>query len=108
MTTTPYRDYLFGLIISIALAGWLAFLGLTAALTPDLGWGIVALLTAAIWVGGPLATGHPADHRLALLPFSRPRPGAGPGPCLVVLAYADRHADLPGQRIVRKIQARAL
>ena len=55
MTTTPYRDYLFGLIISIALAGWLAFLGLTAALTPDLGWGIVALLTAAIWVGGPLA-----------------------------------------------------
>lgn len=55
MTTTPYRDYLFGLIISIALAWWLAFLGLTAALTPDLGWGIVALLTAAIWVGGPLA-----------------------------------------------------
>jgi len=55
MTTTPYRHYLFGLIISIALAGWLAFLGLTAALTPNLGWGIVALLTAAIWVGVPLA-----------------------------------------------------
>lgn len=55
MTTTPYRHYLFGLIISIALAGWLAFLGLTAALTPNVGWGIVALLTAAIWVGVPLA-----------------------------------------------------
>lgn len=55
MTATPYRHYLFGLIISIALAGWLALLGLTAALTPDLGWGIVAILTAAIWVGVPLA-----------------------------------------------------
>lgn len=55
MTTKTYRHYRFGIIISIALAGWLAALGLIAVASPNLGWGIVALITAAIWVGGPLA-----------------------------------------------------
>lgn len=55
MTTKTYRHYLFGIILSIALAGWLAALGIIAVTTPNLGWGIVALITGAIWVGGPLA-----------------------------------------------------
>lgn len=55
MTTNPYRPYLFGIIVSFALAGWLAALGIIAVSDPTLGWGIVALITAAIWVGGPLA-----------------------------------------------------
>lgn len=55
MTTRTYRRYLFGIILSIALAGWLATLGIIAVTSPNLGWGIVALITAAIWVGGPVA-----------------------------------------------------
>ena len=55
MTTKTYRHYLFGIILSVALAGWLAALGIIAVATPNLGWGIVALLTGAIWVGVPLA-----------------------------------------------------
>lgn len=55
MTGTRYRPYLFGLIRSFALAGWLAALGIIAVSDPTLGWGIIALITAAIWVGGPLA-----------------------------------------------------
>ncbi|MGH8464574.1 MAG: hypothetical protein ACRER5_10540 [Pseudomonas sp.] len=55
MTTRTYRHYLFGIILSIALAAWLAALGIIAVTSPNLGWGIVALITAAIWVGGPLA-----------------------------------------------------
>lgn len=55
MTTRTYRHYLFGIIVSIALAAWLAALGIIAVSSPTLGWGIVALITAAIWVGGPLA-----------------------------------------------------
>lgn len=50
-----YRRYLFGIILSIALAGWLAVLGIIAVTSPTMGWGIVGLLTGAIWVGGPLA-----------------------------------------------------
>ncbi|SOE52111.1 hypothetical protein [Orrella dioscoreae] len=57
MTATPisYRRYLAGLILSCLLAAWLALLGLVAVTTPNLGWGAVALITGAIWVGVPLA-----------------------------------------------------
>lgn len=55
MTTKTYRHYLFGIILSIALACWLAALGIIAVANPTLGWGIMGLVVAAIWVGGPLA-----------------------------------------------------
>lgn len=55
MPTKTCRHYLFGIIVSAVLAGWIAVLSLTAVTHPALGWGIVALLNAAILVGGPLA-----------------------------------------------------
>ena len=54
MTTKTYRHYLFGIVLSIVLAGWIATLGVTAT-NPTLGMGIMMLLYAAIIVGGPLA-----------------------------------------------------
>ena len=50
MTTKTYRHYRFGIIISIALAGWLAALGLIAVASPNLGWGIVALILSLIHI----------------------------------------------------------
>lgn len=55
MTKTPLRQYIFGIILSIALASWLAALGIIAVTSPTLGWGVMGLIVAAIWVGGPLA-----------------------------------------------------
>lgn len=49
------KTYLFGIIVSFVLAGFLAFLGLVAVTADNLGWGLVALLSYAVMVGGPLA-----------------------------------------------------
>ncbi len=51
----PSDSYLPGFIISLLLAGWLAFLGLVAVTADNLGWGAMALLLGAIYIGGPLA-----------------------------------------------------
>ncbi len=55
MTTKTYQHYLFGITLSILLAGGIATLSITAITNPMLGWGIVVLLNAAILVGAPLA-----------------------------------------------------
>ncbi|GAB3330466.1 hypothetical protein [Bordetella tumulicola] len=47
MTAKTYRHYLFGIILSIVLAGWIAILGITAVTHPTLGMGIMMLLNAA-------------------------------------------------------------
>lgn len=49
------KSYLFGIIVSFALAGFLAFLGLVAVTTDNLGWGMLALLSYAVMFGGPVA-----------------------------------------------------
>ena len=49
------KNYLFGIIVSFALAGLVAALGLVAVFSDNLGWGIVALLSYGILYGGPLA-----------------------------------------------------
>ena len=49
------RNYLFGIIVSFALAGFLAFLGIVAVTADNLGWGVVALLSYAVMFGGPAA-----------------------------------------------------
>ncbi|MEG0185691.1 MAG: hypothetical protein RR704_19805 [Stenotrophomonas sp.] len=54
MTATPYRNYRFGIGISLLLASVIAALSLVAVCTPNLGWGVVALATLALWVGVPL------------------------------------------------------
>lgn len=54
MTATPYRNYRFGIGVSLVLASLLAALGLIAVCTPNLGWGVVALITLALWIGVPL------------------------------------------------------
>lgn len=54
MTATPYRNYRFGIGVSLVLASFLAALGLIAVCTPNPGWGVVALITLALWVGVPL------------------------------------------------------
>ncbi|WP_110949667.1 hypothetical protein [Pseudomonas bohemica] len=51
----PSYSYLPGIIISLLLAGWLAFLGLIAVASDDLGWGAMGLGIGAIGIGGPLA-----------------------------------------------------
>ena len=54
MTDRPYRNYRFGIGVSLVLAAFIATLSLIAVATPNLGWGVVALATLAIWVGVPL------------------------------------------------------
>ncbi|WP_285319446.1 hypothetical protein [Stenotrophomonas maltophilia group sp. Smal35] len=54
MTDSPYRPYRVGIGVSLLLAVLIAALSLIAVATPNLGWGIVALATVAIWVGLPL------------------------------------------------------
>ncbi|MBA0280870.1 hypothetical protein D7Y44_06105 [Stenotrophomonas maltophilia] len=54
MTNSPYRNYRVGIGVSLLLAALIAALSLIAVATPNLGWGIVALATVAIWVGLPL------------------------------------------------------
>lgn len=49
------RNYLFGILVSFALAGFLAFLGIVAVTADNLGWGVVALLSYAVMFGGPAA-----------------------------------------------------
>ena len=49
------RHYLFGIIVSLLLAGLLAFLGVVFVSTPNLGWGAQALLSYGVLFGGPLA-----------------------------------------------------
>lgn len=49
------RNYLFGIIVSFLLAGLLAFLGVVAVSSSNLGWGAAALLAYAVLFGGPLA-----------------------------------------------------
>ncbi|WMD22108.1 hypothetical protein RAS12_06960 [Achromobacter seleniivolatilans] len=49
------RHYLFGIVVSFLLAGVLAFLGIVAVTTNNLGWGAAALLIYALMFGGPLA-----------------------------------------------------
>lgn len=48
-------NYLFGIIVSFALATLLASLGLLAVFSDNLGWGMAALLSYGILYGGPLA-----------------------------------------------------
>ncbi|MFK3781574.1 hypothetical protein [Agrobacterium sp. NPDC089420] len=55
MTMENPKRYIFGIIVSFVLATWIAFLAIVAVITPNLGWGAVALLTGAIVIGGPLA-----------------------------------------------------
>ena len=54
MTDSPYRNYRVGIGVSLLLAALIATLSLTAVATPNLGWGVVALITAAIWLAAPL------------------------------------------------------
>ena len=54
MTDSPYRTYRVGIGVSLVLAALIAMLSLIAVATPNLGWGVVALATIAIWVGVPL------------------------------------------------------
>lgn len=54
MTDRPYRNYRAGIGVSLLLAALIAALSLIAVATPNLGWGVVALATLAIWVGVPL------------------------------------------------------
>lgn len=54
MTDTRYRNYRVGIGVSLVLAALIATLSLIAVATPNLGWGIVALATIAIWAGVPL------------------------------------------------------
>ncbi|UUS13419.1 hypothetical protein NMB32_15250 [Stenotrophomonas sp. CD2] len=54
MTDSPYRTYRVGIGVSLVLAALIATLSLIAVATPNLGWGVVALATIAIWVGVPL------------------------------------------------------
>lgn len=54
MTDSPYRNYRVGIGVSLLLAALIATLSLIAVATPNLGWGVVALITAAIWIGAPL------------------------------------------------------
>lgn len=49
------RHYLFGIIVSLLLAGLLAFLGIVFVSSPNLGWGAQALLSYGVLFGGPLA-----------------------------------------------------
>ncbi len=49
------KGYLFGIIVSFALAAFLAFLGVVFVTADNLGWGAVALLSYAVMIGGPLA-----------------------------------------------------
>ncbi len=55
MTTKTYRHYLFGIILSIVLAGGIATLAITAVTNPMMGWGVLVLVNMTILVGGPLA-----------------------------------------------------
>ncbi|KAA8996076.1 hypothetical protein FJU30_22170 [Affinibrenneria salicis] len=48
-------SYLPGIIISLLLAGWLAFLALTAVSNDEMGWGTIGLVLGALYIGGPLA-----------------------------------------------------
>ncbi|ALX84184.1 hypothetical protein APT56_13880 [Achromobacter denitrificans] len=48
-------NYLFGIIVSFALATLLASLGLLAVFSDNLGWGMAALLSYGVLYGGPLA-----------------------------------------------------
>ncbi|MDT4816210.1 hypothetical protein FQZ97_492540 [compost metagenome] len=48
-------NYLFGIIVSFALAGLVAALSVYAVTSPYLGWGAVALLSYGLLFGGPLA-----------------------------------------------------
>jgi len=54
MTDSPYRTYRVGIGVSLLLAALIATLSLIAVASPNLGWGVVALATIAIWVGVPL------------------------------------------------------
>lgn len=54
MTDSSYRNYRVGIGMSLLLAVLIAALSLIAIATPNLGWGVVALATVAIWVGLPL------------------------------------------------------
>ncbi|MFY3334889.1 hypothetical protein ACOTEH_31855, partial [Achromobacter xylosoxidans] len=49
------KNYLFGIIVSLVLATLLAFLGLVAVSSDNLGWGMAALLSYGVLFGGPLA-----------------------------------------------------
>ncbi|QKH36830.1 hypothetical protein FOC84_18540 [Achromobacter pestifer] len=49
------RHYLLGIIVSLLLAGLLAFLGIVFVSSPNLGWGAQALLGYGVLFGGPLA-----------------------------------------------------
>ncbi len=54
MNDSPYRTYRVGIGVSLVLAALIATLSLIAVATPNLGWGVVALATIALWVGLPL------------------------------------------------------
>lgn len=54
MKKTPLRPYIFGIVLSFALAGLLAGLRIVSVTNPDLGWGVVVWIAAALWVGAPL------------------------------------------------------
>ena len=49
MTNSSYRNYRVGIGVSLLLAALIATLSLIAVATPNLGWGVVALATVAIW-----------------------------------------------------------
>lgn len=55
MTRKTYRSYIFGIILSIVLAGWIAIISMSAITDPSLGWGILLLINVASLFGGPLA-----------------------------------------------------
>lgn len=56
MTTKTYRSYIVGIILSIILAGGIASLAIAAITDSSGGWGIIMLVNAAIWFGGPLVS----------------------------------------------------
>jgi len=49
------RGYWFGIAVSLLLAGLVAFLGVVAVSSDNLGWGMAALLSYGVLFGGPLA-----------------------------------------------------
>ncbi|APX76193.1 Uncharacterised protein [Achromobacter insolitus] len=50
-----FRDYWFGIAVSLLLASLLAFLGIVFVSADNLGWGAQALLSYGVILGGPLA-----------------------------------------------------